>query len=156
MLAGRISPHGRVVAVVDDDEAVCDSTRLLLEIQNFEVRTYLSGLDFLKDDAGVGCLVVDYHMPDLNGLELALELRARGSTSWPARRAARKISPRHRSRPFSRPGSHSAAAAGAVGGALGSLGSLPSFGEDFGSTAGGYLLNLVAQTTGGTVGSSVQ
>ena len=43
-----------------------------------------------------------------------------------------------------------------MGGALGSLGSLPSFGEDFGSTAGGYLLNLVAQTTGGTVGSSVQ
>jgi two-component system, LuxR family, response regulator FixJ len=74
-----MSPHGRVVAVVDDDEAVCDSTGLLLEIQNFEVRTYLSGLDFLKNDTGVGCLVVDYHMPDLNGLELALELRARGS-----------------------------------------------------------------------------
>jgi two-component system, LuxR family, response regulator FixJ len=76
---GRVSPHGRVVAVVDDDEAVCDSTRLLLEIQNFEVRTYLSGLDFLKDDTGVGCVILDYHMPDLNGLELALELRARGS-----------------------------------------------------------------------------
>ena len=72
---GRLSPHGRVVAVVDDDEAVCDSTRLLLEIQNFEVRTYLSGLDFLKDDTGVGCLILDYHMPDLNGLELAVELR---------------------------------------------------------------------------------
>ena len=76
---GRMGPHGRVVAVVDDDEAVCDSTRLLLEIQNFEVRTYLSGLDFLKDDTGVGCLILDYHMPDLNGLELAAELRARGS-----------------------------------------------------------------------------
>jgi two-component system, LuxR family, response regulator FixJ len=76
---GRVSPHGRVVAVVDDDEAVCDSTRLLLEIQNFEVRTYLSGLDFLKDDTGIGCVILDYHMPDLNGLELALALRARGS-----------------------------------------------------------------------------
>ena len=74
-----MSPHGRVVAVVDDDEAVCDSTRLLLEIQHFEVRTYLSGLDFLKDDTGVGCLILDYHMPDLNGLELASQLRARGS-----------------------------------------------------------------------------
>jgi two-component system, LuxR family, response regulator FixJ len=76
---GRVSPHGRVVAVVDDDEAVCDSTRLLLEIQNFEVRTYLSALDFLKDDTGIGCVILDYHMPDLNGLELALALRARGS-----------------------------------------------------------------------------
>jgi two-component system, LuxR family, response regulator FixJ len=74
-----MSSHGRVVAVVDDDEAVCDSTRLLLEIQNFEVRTFLSGLDFLNHDPGVGCLILDYHMPDLNGLELAVELRARGS-----------------------------------------------------------------------------
>ena len=76
---GRMGPHGRVVAVVDDDEAVCDSTRLLLEIQNFEVRTYLSGIDFLQDDTATGCLILDYHMPELNGLELAVELRARGS-----------------------------------------------------------------------------
>jgi FixJ family two-component response regulator len=38
-----MSPHGRVVAVIDDDEAVCDSIRFLLEIDEFAVRTYLSG-----------------------------------------------------------------------------------------------------------------
>jgi RHS repeat-associated protein len=48
------------------------------------------------------------------------------------------------------------AVGGFVSGALGSLASLPSFGEEFGSTVGGYLLNLGGQTIGGTVGSMVQ
>ena len=74
-----MSPQSRSVAVVDDDEAVCDSTCVLLEIYGFAVRTYLSGAIFLKDNPDVDCIVVDYHMLGLNGLELASELRARGS-----------------------------------------------------------------------------
>jgi two-component system response regulator FixJ len=74
-----VSPQNRSVAVLDDDEAVCDSTRFLLETYGFAVRTYLSGATFLKDNPEVECMIVDYHMPDLNGLELASELRARGS-----------------------------------------------------------------------------
>src|SRR5262249_18729429 len=74
-----MSSHIRVVAVVDDDSAVCDSTRFLLEVYDFAVRTYLSGTAFLKDNPDVDCIVVDYHMPGLNGLEVASELKARGS-----------------------------------------------------------------------------
>ena len=74
-----MSHQSRSVAVVDDDEAVCDSTRFLLEIYGFAVRTYLSGPVFLKDNPDVECILIDYHMPGLNGLELASELRARGS-----------------------------------------------------------------------------
>ena len=74
-----MSPQSRSVAVVDDDEAVCDSTRFLLEIYGFAVRTYRNSAAFLKDDPEVECIVVDYHMPGLSGLELAAELRARGS-----------------------------------------------------------------------------
>ena len=74
-----MSPQSRSVAVVDDDEAVCDSTRVLLETYGFAVRTYLSGAIFLKDNPDVDCIVVDYHMPGLNGLELASALTARGS-----------------------------------------------------------------------------
>jgi two-component system, LuxR family, response regulator FixJ len=74
-----MSPQSRSVAVVDDDEAVCDSTRFLLETYGFAVRTYLSGTAFLEDNPEVECIVVDYHMPDLNGFELASQLRARGS-----------------------------------------------------------------------------
>ena len=72
-------PEGRSIAIVDDDDAVCDSTRLLLEAYDFEVSTYLRGSDFLREDPQVGCLIVDYQMPGLNGLEFVAELRARGS-----------------------------------------------------------------------------
>lgn len=73
-----MSSQGRIVAVVDDDTAVCDSTRMLLEAYDFEVRTYQSAAEFLKESPGVSCLVVDYQMPGLNGLELVSELRKRG------------------------------------------------------------------------------
>lgn len=43
------------------------------------MRTYLSGAIFLKDNPDVDCIVVDYHMPGLNGLELASALTVRGS-----------------------------------------------------------------------------
>ena len=73
------SGRGPVVAVIDDDAAVCESTRFLLETYDFEVRTYLSGPDFLRDFPDIACLIVDYQLPGLNGLEVILELRARGS-----------------------------------------------------------------------------
>jgi two-component system, LuxR family, response regulator FixJ len=67
------------VAVVDDDAAVCDSTRFLLETYDFDVLTYQSGAEFLRDAPAIACLIVDYHMPGLNGLEVVSELRKRGS-----------------------------------------------------------------------------
>ena len=74
-----MSLHGRAVAIVDDDAAVCDSTRFLLEAYDFGVRTYQSGADFLDDDPDIACLIVDYQMPGLNGLDFVSELRKRGS-----------------------------------------------------------------------------
>ena len=73
------SPNG-TVAVVDDDAAVCDSTRVMLEAYGYEVRTYLSGAEFLRDAPNVGCLVVDYRMPGLSGLDFVSELRKRGTS----------------------------------------------------------------------------
>ena len=69
--------HGQVIAVVDDDAAVCDSTRFLLETHDFEVLTYLGGAAFLRNIPDVACLIVDYQMPGLNGLEFVSELRTR-------------------------------------------------------------------------------
>ena len=67
-----------VIAIVDDDAAVCESTRFLLETYDFDVHTYQSGADFLRDNPVIACLIVDYHMPGLNGLEVVSELRKRG------------------------------------------------------------------------------
>ena len=79
---GNIGPEmtstGDVIAVIDDDAAICDSTRLLLETYDFDVHTYQSGVDFLRDNRAIACLIVDYHMPELNGLDLVAELRKRG------------------------------------------------------------------------------
>lgn len=72
-VAGQI-----VVAVVDDDPAVRESTRMLLEIYGFSTRTYQSGADFLNEMPQVGCVIVDYMMPDLNGLALVAALRKQG------------------------------------------------------------------------------
>jgi two-component system, LuxR family, response regulator FixJ len=71
--------QGRTIAVVDDDAAVCDSTRFLLEAYDLDVRTYLSGAEFLRDSPDVACLIVDYQMLGLNGFDLISELRQRGS-----------------------------------------------------------------------------
>jgi two-component system response regulator FixJ len=71
------NPDSRVVAVVDDNAAVRESTRFLLESFGFEVSTYSSGADFTRADPDVGCLIVDYWMPTLNGLEFVSELKTR-------------------------------------------------------------------------------
>ena len=45
-----ITSCGRwAVAVVDDDAAVCDSMRCLLEAYDLDVQTYQRGADFLKN-----------------------------------------------------------------------------------------------------------
>ncbi len=67
----RIAARGPV-CVIDDDDWVCDSLSVLLETYGFEVLAYASGRQFLRDDRHVDakCLVVDQHMPDLDGLEV--------------------------------------------------------------------------------------
>ena len=45
---------GIVIAVIDDDAAVCNSTRFLLETYDFDVHTYQSGAEFLRDDPVIG------------------------------------------------------------------------------------------------------
>ena len=75
--AMRAQEH--TIAVVDDDPAVCDSTRMLLEAYDLDVRTYQSGADFLRENPDIACLIVDYRMPGLNGLDFMSELRRRGN-----------------------------------------------------------------------------
>ncbi len=70
------------VYIVDDDEAVRDSLRWLLEANNYRVRTFPSGESFLAeyDDKRLGVLIVDVRMPGMSGLELQEQLLARKST----------------------------------------------------------------------------
>ncbi|CAL76258.1 putative two component response regulator receiver (CheY-like protein) corresponding to a FixJ-like fragment [Bradyrhizobium sp. ORS 278] len=71
------------VYVADDDADVLGSLRFLLEADGFDVRTFRSGNALLKasDRAAVDCFVVDYKMPELNGVEVADRLRKQGATA---------------------------------------------------------------------------
>ena len=67
------------VYVVDDDADVLISLRFLLETDGFAVRTFRNGPALLNAvrSTGVDCFVIDYKMPDINGIDLASRLRNR-------------------------------------------------------------------------------
>jgi FixJ family two-component response regulator len=67
------------VIVIDDDGAVLDSFRFMLQAAGVRVATYLSAADYLESGQLPPCgLIVDQHMPHVTGLELAERLRADG------------------------------------------------------------------------------
>jgi two-component system response regulator FixJ len=74
-----MSPEVETVLVVDDDAAVRAALKFALEVDGFRVRVYDSAAAVLAD-GGLpvrACLVIDYRMPDIDGLELVELLRAR-------------------------------------------------------------------------------
>jgi len=66
------------VFVVDDDEAVRTSLKLLLRSVGLPVETFTSAQEFLGrfDAERPGCLVLDIRMPGMSGLELQEHLNA--------------------------------------------------------------------------------
>jgi two-component system response regulator TtrR len=69
------------VYVVDDDDALCDSLRWLLESAGYRVSTHRNAECFLRayKPGFAVCLVLDVRMPGLSGLELQQELIRRGA-----------------------------------------------------------------------------
>ena len=66
-----------MIYVVDDDYDVRTSLRFLLETEGFDVRTFRSGSALLGSSTRncADCLVIDYKMAELDGLELVTRLR---------------------------------------------------------------------------------
>jgi two-component system, LuxR family, response regulator FixJ len=71
-----------LVHVIDDDEAMRDSLSFLLDTAGVAARTYDSAASFLAqaDNLAPGCILTDIRMPQMNGLELARHLKAKGVT----------------------------------------------------------------------------
>jgi two-component system response regulator TtrR len=68
---------------VDDDDAIRDSLRWLLESAGYEVATFDSAEHFLAAyrPGTASCLVFDVRMPGLSGIELHAKMKERGDAT---------------------------------------------------------------------------
>jgi FixJ family two-component response regulator len=77
---GRPSPaDGPLVAIVDDDASVRQSTRRLIRSFGYRAEAFGSGEEFLTSAAAAqtSCLVLDVRMPGMDGLEVQRRLAER-------------------------------------------------------------------------------
>jgi FixJ family two-component response regulator len=70
----------RHVFIVDDDAAVLDSLRMLLEAAGYPVAIFHGAEDFLEicTPDTQGCIILDVDMPDMDGPTMQDELNRRG------------------------------------------------------------------------------
>jgi FixJ family two-component response regulator len=66
---------------VDDDESVCRALKTLLMTYDFEVKTFNSAKNFFEnvDPNKPGCVLLDIHMPGLDGWETQKRILTSGS-----------------------------------------------------------------------------
>ena len=74
------SAEPRAIAIVEDDRAVQHSLKFALEAEGYAVQAFGTGLQALRsrDIAKAQALIIDYGLPDLDGLSLLRGLRNRG------------------------------------------------------------------------------
>lgn len=77
----RDLPAVGTVFVIDDDPAMRDSLRVLLEVRGLAAECFDSVAAFRasRNAGATGCLILDLHMPRSDGLELLETLAAEGS-----------------------------------------------------------------------------
>ncbi len=72
-----------LIAIVEDDRAVLNSLQFALEAQGYAVCGFERAVDALNSSEimSADCLVLDYGLPDVDGVALLLALRRRGAAS---------------------------------------------------------------------------
>lgn len=78
-LLKRLRKNSKIkIALVDDSEFCSNVYRQLLEVHRFDVLQFecpVKALEHFKYDHDIKMLIVDYHMPELNGCELTKKVR---------------------------------------------------------------------------------
>jgi FixJ family two-component response regulator len=76
--SGDPSAQRALIAVVDDDESIRDTTKDLLESAGFSAKVFARAASLLKSRRlrQVSCLIADMRMPTMSGLELHRHLVA--------------------------------------------------------------------------------
>jgi two-component system response regulator FixJ len=77
-----MSINKKQVYIVDDDESVCRALKILLVAFGFEVQTFPSPETFFSavPNSMKGCLVLDIHMPGMDGWQAIKQLIKSGAT----------------------------------------------------------------------------
>jgi FixJ family two-component response regulator len=70
----------QIVFVIDDDPAILQAIKTLIETVGLKAKTFVSGREFLQSELPEvpRCLVLDVRLPGLGGLNLQRELSDRG------------------------------------------------------------------------------
>ena len=76
------SSDGPFVYLVDDDANIRTSLSRALGLRGYQVKTFASARVFLDefDESASGCLILDYGMPEMDGLQLQRHLKDAGVT----------------------------------------------------------------------------
>jgi two-component system response regulator FixJ len=71
-----------MIAIVDDDEAMRQSTSQVLRRSGYDTQIFVSGDDFIADETAetLSCILLDLHMPGKDGLAVLAVLRDRGDS----------------------------------------------------------------------------
>jgi FixJ family two-component response regulator len=69
-----------LISIVDDDESVREATEALMQISGFRAQSFTSAAEFLLSPAlkSTACLITDFNMPTMTGLELFRRLAGIG------------------------------------------------------------------------------
>lgn len=75
------SKEKKRIYIVDDDESVCRALKCLLMTYGFEVSNFLSAEEFFSavPDSVRGSLILDIHMPGMDGWEVLKRIKKSGS-----------------------------------------------------------------------------
>ena len=80
--SGDVLSKNKQIFIVDDDASVCRALSILLVTYGFTVDTYTCAEDFFRavPNSLPGCLLLDIHMPGLDGWETLQRLFTSGSS----------------------------------------------------------------------------
>jgi FixJ family two-component response regulator len=79
---GKINKDDCRIFVIDDDLSVCKGLSRLLHSCGYVTESYTSAADYLQREPfdGIACIILDVHMPQLNGMDLQQKLVAQNNT----------------------------------------------------------------------------
>ena len=77
-----LAPNDQQIFLIDDDDVVRDSLKVLLESHGLQVRDFRNAAEFISEMGGprAGCLVLGYNRAIAAGLDLVATLWRRGAT----------------------------------------------------------------------------